>query len=376
MFGMIREDTVLWRSERNVKPVEHRLKPGFPLSLAQEEASRFVCRCRSLRQSGFLHAVCGAGKTEILYAALLEGLREGWRIAIAIPRKDIVAELAIRFRTVFPLTVVKALYEGSKDDQGAHLVISTLHQLIRYYQEFDWIVLDEADAFPYRDDPLLHRLLRKSLKPDGALFLMSATLNREMENAIRRGEFRLFTLSARFHGHPLDIPRMIQVPDLNHDLRLGRSLPSPLLSWLCQKNNSGCRVLLFVPSVEYGITLGALLGKSGFPSGVVSSQTPKSARVVERFRAGEWDFLVTTTLLERGVTFSGIDVAVLSADHPVFDADTLIQIAGRVGRDPKRPHGEVVFFSEEKTRAMVGAVRTIRSMNGISRKAGLLVDEM
>ncbi len=376
MFGLICEDSLLWRSEREVKRSGHVLKPGFSLSPAQEEASRFVCRCRWERQSGFLHAVCGAGKTEILYSALLEGLLEGWKIAIAIPRKDIVAELTLRFRSVFPETVVKAMHEGSKDDAGAHLVISTIHQLIRYHREFDWIVLDEADAFPYRGDPLLHRLLKKALKPQGTLFLMSATLNREMRGAIHRKEFRFFTLSARFHGHPLDIPRFVHVPDLSRELRSGRQLPSVIGAWLTRCRESGHRILLFVPSVAYGKALGTLLGVLGFPAGVISSQTPPADRVLDRFRGGEWQFLVTTTLLERGVTFSGIDVAVFSAEHPVFDADTLVQVAGRVGRDPRCPRGEIIFFSEEKTQAMNQAVRAIRTMNTSSRKAGLLIDEM
>ena len=60
-------------------------------------------------------------------------------------------------------------------------------------------------------------------------------------------------------------------------------------------------------------------------------------------RDGDYDFLVTTSILERGVTFPEIDVYVLGADDPVFSSSALVQIAGRAGRSQSRPTGRVVF---------------------------------
>ncbi|MEY8741167.1 helicase-related protein [Bacillales bacterium AN1005] len=65
-------------------------------------------------------------------------------------------------------------------------------------------------------------------------------------------------------------------------------------------------------------------------------------------RNKEIKLLITTTILERGVTFPNIDVAVLGAEDAVFTASALIQIAGRAGRSVKNPFGDVAFFITEK----------------------------
>lgn len=375
-FGLVTEDDFLVRKERPLLWKTPLLLRKFPLSAGQEEASAFTLSCFQDGVSGFLEAVCGAGKTEILYEALLWAFRKSLRIAWAIPRRDVVTELAPRIAGAFPNQTVKALHADAKDDEGANLVVSTIHQLIRYREEFDWIVLDEADAFPYRGDPFLHRLLNKALKPEGRLFLLSATKDPETVSAVKSGEFRHFGLSARFHGHPWDEPRCFRIPELTRMILRESRLPSPLVSWCSLRTGSDRKTLLFVPSVRFSAVLSALLNENGFGAGSLSSRTPFRKDVLERFREGEWPFLVTTTLLERGVTFPGVDVGVLAADHPVFDSPTLVQIAGRAGRDPSFPHGEVVFFSEERTRAMISALRHIRTMNREGRMAGWITDDL
>src|SRR5699024_11776304 len=77
--------------------------------------------------------------------------------------------------------------------------------------------------------------------------------------------------------------------------------------------------------------------------------------------------LLTTTILERGVTFPSVDVAVLDAGHDVFDEAALVQIAGRAGRSPDDPDGEVVFFHDGKTESIVDAVRSIKTMDKRAR---------
>ncbi len=375
-FGLVTEDDFLVRKERPLAWTEPVLQRKFPLSPGQKEASAFAVSCLETGTSGFLEAVCGAGKTEILYDFLLSAFRKRLRVAWAIPRRDIVAELAPRLGEAFPTLIVKALHAEAKDDAGAHLVVSTIHQLIRYREEFDWIVLDEADAFPYRDDPLLHRLLRKALRPVGRLFLLSATTSPEMAASVRRGEFRRFGLSARFHGHAWDEPRCVRVPGLAAAILSESRLPTELLAWLAPRKTDEKKTLLFVPSVRFGDTLCALLNRSGFPSTSLSSRTGYRQGILRGFREGEWNFLVTTTLLERGVTFRGVDVAVLAADHPVFDSPTLVQIAGRAGRDPARPHGEVVFFSEDRTEAMAASLRHVRERNREGKEAGWIADDL
>ena len=81
---------------------------------------------------------------------------------------------------------------------------------------------------------------------------------------------------------------------------------------------------------------------------------------------------MTTTILERGVTFRDIDVFVLGTEDRVFTEASLVQIAGRAGRHKDFPTGLVVYGHYGKTKALKGAVRQIKEMNNEARKRGLL----
>lgn len=80
-------------------------------------------------------------------------------------------------------------------------------------------------------------------------------------------------------------------------------------------------------------------------------------------RTSELQALITTTILERGVTFKGIDVMILGADDPVFSQAALIQIAGRCGRSASRPTGKVWTGVTERTRTVIQARNEIRYLN-------------
>ena len=95
----------------------------------------------------------------------------------------------------------------------------------------------------------------------------------------------------------------------------------------------------------------------------VHAENPDRAKKVQRFRDREITVIITTTILERGVTFPSVDVAVIDAGHDVFDEAALVQIAGRAGRSADDPTGEVIFFHDGKTEAMVQAIRAIQKMN-------------
>ena len=53
--------------------------------------------------------------------------------------------------------------------------------------------------------------------------------------------------------------------------------------------------------------------------------------------------MVTTSVLERGITVPKADVIVLYAHDDLYDARTLIQMAGRSGRAASHPIGSVYF---------------------------------
>ena len=100
----------------------------------------------------------------------------------------------------------------------------------------------------------------------------------------------------------------------------------------------------------------------------VYSADPERLTKVQQMRSKQLQYLVTTTILERGVTFPGIDVIVLGADDAVFSTAALVQIAGRVGRSRDRPTGLVWFICHSHGRNVKRAQRQIQTINQKGRR--------
>ncbi|WP_236782450.1 DEAD/DEAH box helicase [Allobacillus saliphilus] len=297
-----------------------------------------------------IHAVCGAGKTEMLYRGLWIAFRNGFRVCIATPRADVVRELAPRLRRDFPSIEVAALYGGTQDvDVNAHLVVATTHQLLRYSKSFDVMIVDEVDAFPYHHDKSLPKAVARSVKPCHALIYLTATPRLDLKMASRLKQIQTISIPLRYHGHPLPLPKLSQVFKLHQHLQKG-TLPKKITHWIEQRKAAKRRFLLFVPTIE---SAHALSKKLNIP--YVHSESSNREELIHHFRNQRYEALITTTILERGVTFPSIDVAVIGADHDVFDEAALIQIAGRAGRSADDPDGDVTFFYNVKTKAIVKA---------------------
>jgi competence protein F len=124
-------------------------------------------------------------------------------------------------------------------------------------------------------------------------------------------------------------------------------------------------LLIFVSEIELGQQFKENI-KKYFPKekvGFVSSQTQDRLRIVEEFRNKEKTILVSTTILERGVTFPLVDVFVLESNHRLFTKSALVQISGRVGRSKERPTGQLLFLSDGITKEMKKAIKEIKQMN-------------
>ncbi|MEG0367633.1 MAG: helicase-related protein, partial [Coprobacillus sp.] len=105
------------------------------------------------------------------------------------------------------------------------------------------------------------------------------------------------------------------------------------------------------------------LNKHHLKAKKVSSLEVDNQKSLQLLKDERLDVLVSTTLLERGVTIEDVQVIVYQADHVLFDERTLIQIAGRVGRKPKHPTGYIYFLSTDKTKGIKGCIQTIKRLN-------------
>ncbi|KJE28600.1 DEAD/DEAH box helicase family protein [Geobacillus kaustophilus] len=342
------------------------------LSPAQAEAAMAVQQAVLDSRELIVWAVCGAGKTEILFPAIAAALEKGWRVCLATPRTDVVRELAPRFRQAFP-RVPLAVWHGGSDERGriASLVLSTTHQLLRTYRVFDVMIVDEVDAFPYSAEPMLEYAVSQARKEQASLIYLTATPSRAWQRDIARGKRQAAVIPARYHGRPLPVPAFEWCGNWRKRLERG-CLPQNVLVWVLHRLEQRKQAFLFVPYIDELEAVTRILQRVDSRIVGVHAEAPDRAEHVQAFRNGLVPLLVTTTILERGVTVPNIDVAVLGADDRIFTESALVQIAGRVGRSVAFPDGDVRFFHHGKTKEMVRARRHILRMNEEAKKRGLL----
>jgi competence protein ComFA len=342
------------------------------LSEGQLTASQKVVTAVKKNEDLLVWAVCGAGKTEVLFAGINEALSAGKRVCMATPRTDVVLELTPRLKAVFPEISVASLYGGTEDRHvNAPLTISTTHQLLRFYKAFDTVILDEVDAFPYSVDETLQYAVKHARKPHSSMIYLTATPNEKWQRECRLGKRNFVTIPARYHRHPLPVPEFVWCGNWQKQLKKNR-LPDLVLRWIQKRLQSKKQSLLFVPQIDLMEKILPLLQKHHPDIQSVHAEDPERKEKVQALRKKEIPLLLTTTILERGVTFPNIDVAVLGAEDRIFTESALVQIAGRVGRSADFPNGTITFFHYGKTEAMVKARNQIIRMNIEAKKKGLV----
>ncbi|MGS2778892.1 DEAD/DEAH box helicase [Robertmurraya sp. GLU-23] len=373
MMGRVSECTPLYGWSGELPEIEAApLKWSGSLSDGQQVASDRVVEAISHNEELLVWAVCGAGKTELLFKGIEVAIASGKRVCIATPRTDVVLELTPRLQTVFPSIQIASLYGGSDDrHQFSPLTITTTHQLLRFYHAFDVIIVDEVDAFPYSVDPMLQHAGRNARKVDSSLIYLTATPSQKWQRECRGGKRNFVTIPARFHRHELPVPEFVWCGNWEKVVNKGR-LPSKLQKWIEQRLLDDTPMLVFVPTVAWMAKILPLLQIFNDSIESVHAEDPDRKEKVLKMRKKEIPLLVTTTILERGVTFPGLDVAVLGAEDRIFTESALVQIAGRVGRSADKPYGSVNFFHNGRTQAMEKAKDQVVSMNREAQVKGLI----
>ena len=335
-------------------PKKAPLSLAYKLSEEQSDLSRRIVENFVKGVDTLVYAVCGSGKTEISYGVLAYAISHGLRAGFALPRRDVVIELYWRMMKAFPNNKIVAVYGDHHRRLEGDIVILTTHQLYRYPSYFDLLVMDEIDAFPFKGNDVLIALYKKSLR--GHCVLMSATPSKAILKEFHKKNHEVLELMTRFHKKPIPVPKVSLSIPLFQTLKIIKKLRE------YKKEGKPCFV--FAPTIVLCESLFEKVSLAVKNGSYVHSERPDKENVIDDFKKGKLDFLITTSVLERGVTIKNLQVLVFHADNKsIYDSSTLIQISGRVGRKMDSPNGEVVFFAQKQTEEMSDAIRKIEHYN-------------
>ncbi|ESU75845.1 COMF operon protein 1 [Enterococcus faecalis CBRD01] len=207
-------------------------------------------------------------------------------------------------------------------------------------------------------------------KKRSSLVYLTATPTKELRKLLQQKKLAASILPARYHRRPLPVPRRFWVQSWQRLSSKNIKIIAHHLKRLLVRNS----VLLFCPSISLIHQLHALIAERFSDKEVVAVYGSDELRLekVQAMRQQKTDILITTTILERGVTFDAVSVIVYGANHRVFTSSTLVQIAGRVDRRQEFNYGEVLFLHDGETRDMKEAIRQIKQMNRLASKRGML----
>lgn len=332
------------------------------LTANQQKGVRELILAFESHRDHLVWAVTGAGKTEMIFPLIEAVLKKGQRIAICSPRVDVCIELFPRIQKVFPKTTV-GLFHG-KSEEPYHLtqiMLATVHQLVRFEKAFDVLVIDEVDSYPLAGNLMLQQAIKKAKKDSGMIVYLSATPPKDLLQRVKQQEISITRLYQRFHGHPLPEPQCHLLLKSTNFLKINPRLRLKLQQLITHKQ----RFMLFFPQIP-AMKYFAQQLKKLYPSLTfvdVSSQDKERLTKVQQFREQKVQAILTTTILERGVTFKKITVLVMDAQAKEFSKTALIQIAGRAGRGQESYDDEVHFYYQYYNQQIRQACSEIRYLN-------------
>lgn len=333
--------------------VSYKFDLKYPLTKEQQDISRKILSNYQNKIDTLLIAVCGAGKTELVYNVMSYALKQKGKVGFAIPRRDVVNEIGERIKEVFTKNKVVCVYGGCTNDLDGDIICLTTHQLYRYNNFFDLLVVDEIDAFPYANNDVLISFMNRSKR--GNIVLMTATPSKEILEQFSNEDCSILRLNRRFHHHPLPVPKIYK----GYSFLKYIILLKQLRRFLGQHKP----VFVFVPTIEMSINIFKFINLFIKNGEHVHSKRENRSEIIKSFKEGKFSYLVTTAVLERGVTVKDLQVIIFSADHPLYDESTLVQISGRVGRKIDAPDGEVIFIVDKISKEIEKCIAKIQEAN-------------
>ena len=334
----------------NKKQLTRKLREELPFTLtgAQVRSVReiFVDMCAPTRMHRLLQGDVGSGKTVVALFAALLAMENGYQVAFMAPT-ELLAEQHARTLDMLlaPLGIVPVLISGGRSAKerklaatrlasGEPLIAVGTHALVQEGTRFAKLglaIIDEQHRFGVDQRRALGEQGTKAEKPD--VLLMSATPIPRSLALTLYGDLDVSILDERPPGRqPVttaqrpESGRARVLAFVERQVELGRQayIVYPLI-------DESEKMLLKAATKAYEeLSEGVFKDRRvALLHGRISSE--EKDEVMRRFRDGNVDLLIATTVIEVGIDVPNATVMVV--EHPErFGLSQLHQLRGRVGR--------------------------------------------
>ena len=329
-----------------IKPVVTRAQIDYELSSSQKKIAKEIFY---EEKEIFVKAVCGAGKTECVFPSIEKALQEGKRVGFAIPRKEVVKEIYERLKEVFQNVKIVAVYGGHYDDLKGDIVVFTIHQSYRYVNAFGLLIIDEYDEFPFNGNITLFNFVQKTCNQK-RVYLSATFLNEELQDN------KSVYLNKRYHYVNIPVPKVVLLNEI---------LQYRFIIRKCLNKKENEILFIFTPTIKECEIMHKILKHAHIKSVVFHSKVPNKNDLFSLIKKRYYKIVITTSILERGITLEALNVIVYSSDHKIFDHRCLIQISGRVGRKKNHPSGYIYFLAKKSNKEIEKAISDIKKSNSL-----------
>jgi len=357
----------------NKRDLTSRLKAALPYELtnAQVHVTREIVKdmVSDRRMHRLLQGDVGSGKTIVALFAMLLAVENGYQAALMAPTELLAEQHARTFeRMLAPLGVPSLLVTGSAStaerraaaarmESGEPLVVVGTHALVQSDTRFARLglaVIDEQHRFGVEQRAALGE---KGARPD--VLLLSATPIPRSLALTLYGDLDVSVLDERPPGRQ----------PVTTALRPG-SARERVLGFIDREVEKGRQAYVVYPVIEESEKTdlkGATAMFASLSTGVFAhrrmallhGRIPGDERdeIMRRFRDGQIDILVATTIIEVGIDVA--NATVMLVEHPErFGLSQLHQLRGRVGRGAKESYcillGDVSPEARERLQLFAG----------------------
>ena len=275
----------------------------------------------------------GFGKTEIAMRAAFKAVQQEKQVAVLVPTTILaqqhfetfckrfedtpfIIDVISRFRTASEQkNIIKRLQEGKIDVLiGTHRMLSTDIQ----FKELGLLVVDEEQRFGVK-----HKEKIKRFRASVDVLTLSAT-----------------PIPRTLHMSLMGIRDLSLVNTPPADRRAVRTRMLPANDYIIQEAVSreirrGGQVYIVHNRIEtiyeYGLFLDSILPDVKIVIGHGQMREEKLEKVMMEFIEGEYDILLSTTIIESGLDIANANTIIINNAH-IFGLSQLYQLRGRVGR--------------------------------------------